>query len=56
MAKNLIWGMIFARLAQNWVPNFFLKVLPLLDIVASYHLYPILRKLNEPNLRKWQKT
>ena len=38
--------------------NFFLWVLPLLDIIHCCKLsfYAISRKTNEPNLRKWQKT
>ena len=54
-AKNLFWGLI---LAQIWSLNFFLLVLPLVDVIhcCKLSLYAISRKTKEPNLRKWQKT
>ena len=58
MVKKLALGPILAPLAHIWTPNFFLWILPLLDVIhyCKLSLYAISRKTNEPNLRKWQKT
>ena len=59
MAKNLILGQILARFGPDLVPpNFFSWVLLLLDVTHCHKLssYAISRKINEPNLRKWQKN
>ena len=60
MAKTpLVLGPILVPLTQTWAPKFFLWILPHLDIrnCCKLSLYTIfLKKTNEPNLRKWQKT
>ena len=52
MAKNLVSGLILDPLHQIWSPNFFLLILPLLDVrnCCKLSLYAISRKTNEPNL------
>ena len=49
---------ILASLAQIWAPNFFLWVLPLLDVrhCISLSSYSISRNTYDPNSRKWRKT
>ena len=37
-------------------PKFFFEGFTSTRYCCKLSLYPILRKLNEPNLRKWQKT
>ena len=57
--KKLISGQILAPFGPNVGPkSFFSGILPLLDVrhCCKLSLYPISRKTNEPNLRKWQKT
>ena len=57
--KKLILGPILDHLAQIWSPpNFFLKVLPLADIIhcCKLLLYAISKKTNKTLLGKWQKT
>ena len=58
MAKNLISGQILAPLALIWVPKFFSRILPLLDVrhCCKLKFYSISMKTNKPNLRKWKKT
>ena len=55
MAKNLVLGPIWLQFDPQKI---FSWVSPLLDVRNCYKvsLYAILRKTNEPNLRKWQKT
>ena len=55
MVKKLISGPI---LAQIWALKFILWVFYLLDVKHCQNLswYPISRKTNDPNSRKWQKT
>ena len=50
MAKKLILG-------QIWSLNFFLWVLPIVDVIhcCKLSLYPISREINEPNLKKKEK-
>ena len=57
MAKNLISGQILAPLALIWVPKFFSRILPLLDVrhCCKLMFYSISMKTNKPNLRKWKK-
>ena len=57
--KPLVLGPILVPLTQTWAPKFFSWILPHLDIrnCCKLSLYTIfLKKTNEPNLRKWQKT
>ena len=57
--KKPSFGPGFGPFGPNLVPKiFFLRILPLLDVRNCYKLslYAILRKTNEPNMRKWQKT
>ena len=56
MAKNLILGPIWARLAEIWAPKTFLWVLPQLDVRHCRRLtsHAISRKTNDPNSRKGQ--
>ena len=61
MAKNLVWSLILAPLAQFGPPNFFLGggwILVLLDNrhYCKLSLYAISWKTKEPNLRKGQKN
>ena len=58
MAKNLISGQILAPLALIWVPKFFSRILPLLDVrhCCKLKFYSISMKTNKSNLRKWKKT
>ena len=55
--QNLISGQIVAGFGPNLIPQFFLWVLPSLDVIncCKLSLYAIARKTNEPNLRKWKK-
>ena len=57
MAKNLVSGQILAPLAQIWVPKFFSRILPLLDVrhCCKLKFHSISMKTNKPNLRKWGK-
>ena len=58
MAKNLILDPILTDSTQIWVQKRFSWILPLLLVThcCKVSLYAILRKNNDPNLRKWQKT
>ena len=58
MAKNLVSGPILARFGPNLVPQIFLWVLPLLDVMhcCKLSLYAISRKNNAQTLSKWKKT
>ena len=58
MAKSLVPDLILAFLAQIRAQKIFSWVLILLEAGHCYKLslYAILRKINEPNLRKWQKS
>ena len=58
MAENLVSGPILSPLVHIWASKHFLRMLPLLDVRhwCKLLLYAILRKTNEPNLRKWLKT
>ena len=58
MAKNLVSGQILAPLAQIWVPKFFSRILPLLDVrhCCKLKFHSISMKTNKPNLRKWKKN
>ena len=55
--KKPDFGQHFDLLGPNWVPNFFLWVLPLLVFRYCFKLslHSISRKTNKPNLGKWQK-
>ena len=58
MAKKLILGLILVCLGPNSIhQKNVLWVLPLLGVIhcCRISLYSILRKTNEPNLRKWAK-
>ena len=61
MAKKLLLGPILAPLDKftplRPAPHFFSWILHLLDVRHSckISLYAISRKINQPNLRKWQK-
>ena len=56
--KNLILGLILARLAQILAPKYFLWVLPPLDIrnCCKLSLHGITSKSNEPKLEKMTKN
>ena len=58
MAKNLVSGQILAPLAQIWVPKFFSRIFPLLDVrhCCKLKFHSISMKTNKPNLRKWKKN
>ena len=58
IAKKRVSGPILARLKHNWVLSFFSWILSLLHVrcCCKLSLYAISRKINELNLRKWQKT
>ena len=55
--KNLVQSPIFPLLVHIWAPNFFSSILPppVVRHCCKLSLYAILRKTNEPNLRKQQK-
>ena len=56
--KKLALGLISAYLPKFAPQSFCLWILPLLDVThcCKLSLYAISKKINEPNLRKWQKT
>ena len=58
MAKNLVSKPILVLLAQIWTQHFFSWIFLLLHNrhCCKLSLHAISRKINEPNLRKWQKT
>ena len=58
MVKNLISGPILARLAKISAPKNFSWILPLLDARYCRKLSSdsILKKMYDPNSRKWGKT
>ena len=55
--KNPNFGPNFGTFVPNLGFNFFLWILPLLDVTTCCKLllYAISRETNEPNLKKWQK-
>ena len=56
MAKSEVSGPTLARFSPNLVPkNFFEHFISTRCYTLLQSMYPISRKSNEPNLRKWQK-
>ena len=58
MTKNIVSGLILARFGPNLIPQNFLWVLPLADVIhcCNQSMYAISRKTDKPNLRKRQKN
>ena len=57
--KKLSFWPDFGPFQPKFVPqNFLEEVFPILDVIicCKLPLYAVSKKVNEPNLRKWQKT